>query len=377
MNIRVQQLDVLRGIAILLILGRHTQELPPNLPSLIRVVLTVWQNIGWMGVDLFFVLSGFLVTGLILAEQTKSGRFDAKRFLIRRGFKIYPSYYILLATSWLVLAHSSHYAPFTGLAQALFIQNYYPGGGNYPIGHTWSLAVEEYFYLLLAIVGIFLHKKFGYKAFLAICFIGVTTIPIVRAVTFGRTMSMMPNHLTHLRIDALLWGALLAYMYHFYRPQVEQFFQTKRRLCTTAAIALLLPSALYGFQTMWLFSLGLAFEQIAFCLIIMLMLVNLKARGGIFGFLSAIGIYSYSIYLWHGPVGKLCYWRILPQELFMVQLLIYWTVSVLVGIAMAKIIEIPALRLRDKYFPRAEERTSKQPAMPYLEPTQVPVAVET
>src|ERR1700761_2224153 len=77
-------LDALRGIAILLVLGNHFGY------------FSVWQRMGWAGVDLFFVLSGFLISGLLFDEWQRFGSIDFRRFYIRRGFKIYPAFYFLL-----------------------------------------------------------------------------------------------------------------------------------------------------------------------------------------------------------------------------------------------------------------------------------------
>src|SRR5437764_15159193 len=86
---RIVGLDVLRGVAILLVLGAHAPVIPgPG--EMGHLVCSCWQRAGWMGVDLFFVLSGFLITTLLLRERERSQRIDAKAFLIRRVFKIYP-----------------------------------------------------------------------------------------------------------------------------------------------------------------------------------------------------------------------------------------------------------------------------------------------
>lgn len=95
---RNHQLDVLRGVAVLLVLGRHIQY-PPQLPEPFQTLVGYWSRCGWVGVDLFFVLSGFLVSGLVFEEWKRTGGFAAGRFLIRRGFKIYPAFYLL----WLLV----------------------------------------------------------------------------------------------------------------------------------------------------------------------------------------------------------------------------------------------------------------------------------
>ncbi|MGV3632340.1 MAG: acyltransferase family protein [Bacteroidota bacterium] len=82
-------LDVLRAIAVILVLARHSN-------------LNFWlTKFGWLGVDLFFVLSGFLVAGLLFAEYKKHGAIDLKRFLVKRAFKILPPFYVFLGISLL------------------------------------------------------------------------------------------------------------------------------------------------------------------------------------------------------------------------------------------------------------------------------------
>lgn len=84
---RLKHLDFLRGIAVLLVLFRH------------YALSIVLFNIGWIGVDLFFVLSGFLVSGLLFKEYIKYGNIKPILFLIRRGLKIYPLFYFALILS--------------------------------------------------------------------------------------------------------------------------------------------------------------------------------------------------------------------------------------------------------------------------------------
>ena len=89
-------IDVLRAAACLLVLGRHCVALTMFQSAPFRQLGNVWKTGGWVGVDLFFVLSGFLVSGLLFREYQRYGRIVAGRFLIRRGLKIYPGYYALL-----------------------------------------------------------------------------------------------------------------------------------------------------------------------------------------------------------------------------------------------------------------------------------------
>lgn len=83
-NNRIKALDLLRGLAVLLVIFRHWNVLP------------LLSNLGWLGVDLFFVISGFLISNLLFSELDKNGRIDLFRFFIRRGLKIYPLFLLLL-----------------------------------------------------------------------------------------------------------------------------------------------------------------------------------------------------------------------------------------------------------------------------------------
>jgi peptidoglycan/LPS O-acetylase OafA/YrhL len=84
---RLSQLDVLRGVAILLVIGRHP-VVEATAAGRIAPLANLWYHFGWTGVDLFFVLSGFLIGGLLFAELRRTGRLNVSRFLIRRAFKI-------------------------------------------------------------------------------------------------------------------------------------------------------------------------------------------------------------------------------------------------------------------------------------------------
>src|ERR1035437_9769085 len=131
---RNKRLDVLRCIAVLLVILRH------------GYIPTRLGNAGWAGVDLCFVLSGFLISGLLFIEYKKRNSISFKRFFIRRGLKLYPAFYVFLFVTFLdrlILHRVGSLRPF--LSEMLYVQNYGPSIWV----HTWSLAVEEHFYILL------------------------------------------------------------------------------------------------------------------------------------------------------------------------------------------------------------------------------------
>ena len=156
---RLIQLDFLRGCAALLVMGHHG-FLEATQAGFFKWPAHVWWRLANSGVDLFFVLSGFLIGGLLFQEWKKSGNLDIKRFLIRRGFKIWPSYFFYVFFS--IGVHSATVTwgdPWRGLTyllpNLLHLQNYLVT----PITHTWSLSVEEHFYLALPFVLVYIGAR--------------------------------------------------------------------------------------------------------------------------------------------------------------------------------------------------------------------------
>ena len=139
MRERIPTLDGLRGLAVLLVVREH---LPRGLFGAAGEALRFAVQPGYLGVDLFFVLSGFLITRILLADRAR-GR-PLRHFLIRRFARIFPIYYLLILVMWLA-------SPGTYLAWcAGYLSNFYFAvhRAPSPMEHTWSLAVEEHFYLV-------------------------------------------------------------------------------------------------------------------------------------------------------------------------------------------------------------------------------------
>ena len=136
---RAMELDCVRGLAILLAMGWHLHGQSGFLP--LDLALAPGRLVGWAGVDLFFVLSGFLVGRLMLVELGETGRFDLRRFVLRRILRLWPVLYLYLAAQ--LLAGSKPAGSFFWQVM-IHLQNYYPT----PLAGLWSLAIEEHFYLV-------------------------------------------------------------------------------------------------------------------------------------------------------------------------------------------------------------------------------------
>ena len=152
-------LDLLRAVAVFLVIGRHVKyPLDAGWGPIGETVMRTWTRGGWVGVDLFFVLSGFLVSGLLFREYQHKGTISIGRFLIRRGLKIYPAFYFLLAVTVVQTVSRKGTSAISlpaVVAECLFVQNYGPS----MLQHSWSLAVEEHFYLLCSLLIFFLTQE--------------------------------------------------------------------------------------------------------------------------------------------------------------------------------------------------------------------------
>jgi peptidoglycan/LPS O-acetylase OafA/YrhL len=154
MQKRLPQLDAVRGIAILLVMLVNTSDKYPQLH------LDHLVGYGWMGVDLFFVLSGFLIAGILLDAKASAGYF--KNFYARRALRILPLYYAVLVFMFVIVphlgasqAHSVFERSSPWWAYPVFLQNFLlavPTMAAGPLGATWSLAIEEQFYLVWPMV---------------------------------------------------------------------------------------------------------------------------------------------------------------------------------------------------------------------------------
>lgn len=342
---RLAPLDTLRGIAVLLVLARHAPL--AGLPEWLAVPMKVIHRGGWAGVDLFFVLSGFLVSGLLFREWREHGRLRAGRFLLRRGFKIYPAFYVMLAV---VLAWAAWHGRWPGwpivLSEVFFVQNY--GPSLFP--HTWSLAVEEHFYLTLPLV---LWLARGEKArpfaslpavVLGVC---IVCLGLRLAAAWDSDVAVRANYVpTHLRCDGLFFGALLAWLHHFHREQLAAFVAQRRTALALAAAALLAPAFALELGPVWfLHTAGFTLLYLGAGALVLLAVHSGWRRGPV----AWIGFYSYSIYLWHIAVQRILLPKLLPPDAAPVLVLaLYFAAAIVAGIVMAWVVELPFLRLRER-----------------------------
>jgi peptidoglycan/LPS O-acetylase OafA/YrhL len=298
MQKRVPQLDAVRGIAILLVMLVNTSEKYPAL-HIQRVV-----GNGWMGVDLFFALSGFLITGILL--DTKDSPDYFKNFYVRRVLRILPLYYAILLFMFVLVpllrpaeAHTVMERSSPWWAYPVFLQNFLVAGPTLaagPLGTTWSLAIEEQFYLLWPLV-----VRFCSQAQLR----RIATIMIV--LTVPLTYYLASHHFqiysnVFCRQVGLMAGALLALL-----VRKENFapFRHLRTAWLLFAVTLSLAFVSAHFEARWL-----AFTMVGLAAASFIFLAQYSEQRWLQAalrnrFLIYSGTISYGLYLLHKIPGDL------------------------------------------------------------------------
>lgn len=359
-QIRSKSLDILRALAIFLVMGHHLGPCPKAYGIVAKVAryLTVG---GWAGVDLFFVLSGFLISGLLFKEYQRFGEISFKRFFIRRAFKIYPAYYFTLILAYLLLFYKNPSVTFPMVISWLFfLQNYFYSKIMF---FTWTLAVEEQFYIFLPVLLIILTRASPSRdnPFKSIPLIAAAIGLSCLAWRIGTyPYALDPKYFVlrlpfHLRLDSLFFGVLISYFYHYHPFAFRNIVRRFKYVLLILGAALFIPAFLYSENSFWIptFEYSLLYLGSG-CLILALVEHHFKPNAFTKA-LAAFGFYSYSIYLCHMPVRTFCMrffsQHHLPHFNWGLYAIAYTLGSLVVGILMAKVVETPMLKWRDRLYP--------------------------
>ena len=349
------QIDILRLVAIVLVLARHLDVCPVTTSRLGNWISELLRCGGWIGVDLFFVLSGFLVSGWLFSEYQKRGGLSYKRCRMRRGFKIYPAFWVLILTTLIWRVLKGEPIPIrTLLCELLFVQNY----GSRLWSHNWSLAVEEHFYIILPVVLLAMVRFAGNKAApfrgIPIVFTLIAVLCLTMRIMAGRS-GVFDLYPTHLRIDGLLFGVLLSYYFCFDSRRFNQFARARWKWLICFGCALVVPAFMIEHRnSFYLYTFGLTHIYIG-CGLILVAVIGLGIRETTASRAAAfIGSRSYSIYLWHmfaiAAVAKATSFLGLRDSYFVCTGASV-VAAILLGICMATLVEYPLLRIRDKLYP--------------------------
>lgn len=318
---RIPELDGLRGLAILLVLIWHFGcDANSAAGNRWAFYLIDAGSLFWSGVDLFFVLSGFLIGGILLDARNSPNYFKA--FYARRVFRIIPIYGVVVGAFYLCLAAGIPgkiagsawlFGPTVPwYAYATFTQNirYAIGEPNlaFWLGATWSLAIEEQFYLILPAVIWFVSERWlPYVLGSAILAAPLLRLFLNLHYSFGKvaSFSLMPS-----RADALLLGVTAAMLVR--RPSMWESLKKQRRRLVAAWVVLLAGLPLFillkvadPLKTLWMSTVGLSW--LAFFYLGLLLLALIYSGGWLGGalrnsWLKALGTISYGVYMLHWPV---------------------------------------------------------------------------
>jgi len=315
---RIPELDGIRGMAILMVLVYHF--VPTSKQSFLPHKLVGLLAFGWSGVDLFFVLSGFLIGGILLDAKDSANYF--KVFYFRRLYRILPPYGALcllsLAVSYADL--STHAWLFEGnvpwYAYLTFGQNFWMakanGVGGMGMGVTWSLAVEEQFYLTLPLV----IRAVSRKSLPYVLGMGVLLTPLIRVALW---FALDPAHrtittyvLAPCRMDALLLGVLAACAVR--SDACWDWLVAHKGVVGTASVVsgvgiLEMIHKKIGFGSLGLASFGYTWVAMFYLSILLLAVTQHGFVSRLLRFrpLTELGILAYGLYLFHCLVIGLVY----------------------------------------------------------------------
>jgi peptidoglycan/LPS O-acetylase OafA/YrhL len=373
----IPELDSVRGIAISLVLVFHCSSIVLPETPLARFYVKV-ANVGWIGVDLFFVLSGFLITAILIDTYDRQNYF--RSFYTRRILRIFPLYYVSIAlwtlAVWLLPSNLLESGDMVStLSYWFYLQNWLPLFHLSPprgLIHFWSLAVEEQFYLIWPFLIRFTAKR---GTALTLCVVTIAGAAILRAMLVLLGFREVAFYFTFSRIDALAIGACVA-VYFGVHGTLAPFRRAGAVLFLTASTFVLLilvqQQGFYNLNPIILLvgvlPLNLTFGGF---LIILLTspavgLLRRLFRNPVLRFLGKI---SYGIYVFHWPI------MLIIKEAWSDALSNFWLhqitflASVTIGsVALAylsfRYLETPILNQKDKWAPLNPELRHKNTRRP-------------
>ena len=348
---RIPELDGIRGIAAIIIIIWHYGRMQlVNNHCMASEYFKVATGFFWTGVDLFFVLSGFLLGSILLNNKSSNNYF--KTFYIRRICRIFPVYYLVViiliiicfagigyATDWWFNNKIPNWAYLT-YSQNIFIA-FKETLGNRWLSHTWSLALEEQFYIILPLIIYFLNRK-SLVIVLSVC---ILSAPIFRHLSNNWYQTF---NLIYCRFDSLFSGVLIAVAMQ--NEVIVSFLKKHNFKLTILFLGMLLLSAMFTFHKLFLSYLNShSWFAMVFAVLLLVVLTN---KNNIFSVISRnkylvkAGIISYGMYLYHPMVVGLMHLLIKKQT----PRIMNW--SDLLLTVLSFVITIIVAHLSFKYFER-------------------------
>ncbi len=369
---RIPSLDGLRALSIFLVMALHSVQHY----GLEHPVSWVWFGIfnGGTGVYVFFVISGYLITTLLLHEHRKKGRISLAGFYIRRAFRILPPLYLYVAVVLLLAAWRHLHISAKDIWSALFFfHNYIHTPVGWYVEHFWSLSVEEQFYLIWPFVVIAClsgqrggTEKRGYKALAWVSLSVILLSPVIRVLSsIPHNLAWRDGAMFHMRADSLMFGCIIAVLQG--TPRFERFYAAATRFAWLPPMMLgacMLLDARLG--SSWSKPIGETLQGIAIAICLLWAVRNPRSLVGKIlnhRFIAWIGVLSYSLYLWqtlflhslNGQVfGGKTIFNTFPGN---------WISIFAVGCFSYYVVEQPSLRLRNWLLQRYRARRQQAAAI--------------
>jgi peptidoglycan/LPS O-acetylase OafA/YrhL len=361
----IPALDGLRGCAILAVLLLHfTSALAAPAGAPARAIKQVF-SLGWTGVDLFFVLSGFLITGILADARATPHRY--RTFYVRRALRILPLYYGFVLLLFIVPPLIGARAYTTSFADQLpywlYLQNVWPmsSGALDFAAHLWSLAIEEQFYLVWPLV-IFTLSRTAALRVCAFCLAGALAYRVVCVFTVDDLRAVYFH--TFGRIDGLALGGAIALIARGGGGVARLRRMAPAVLAVSAAVLAAAPLHPSGFNPGGAYMVSVGYSALAFLFGAVLVLALDGGWPMLSRLLSAralrfFGRYSYGLYVLHVPLVGLARLAGVSPDAFagtgweLPGLLAYVTLmfaaSIVVALGSWNLYEKPFLRLKSRF----------------------------
>jgi peptidoglycan/LPS O-acetylase OafA/YrhL len=335
-NRSIPSLDGLRALSVIAVMLGHTRSALFD-----RIPFNAVFRHGGLGVAVFFVISGFLITHLLMKELRCEGTINLKRFYLRRTFRIFPPFYAFLSViAILGLFREFHVSWRSMFVAGTYTWNYVRSPDTWILGHCWSLSLEEQFYLLWPVCMVF----FSRRANVMIASGVILLSPLSRVATYFAWPAMrgyIPMML-HTRLDQIMMGCLLSLLI-----DTDVWQKVKKvalhPLTPTSGIIFLLAidsQIEKHWKSMYWLTVGISLETVAIAGILLYVVFRHESPlGRILNtkLLRHVGKISYSLYLW--------------QQLFTGPYTQAFPLNILWIVACAEIsyllVERPSLRIRD------------------------------
>lgn len=351
----VPAFDGLRGAAVTLMVLFHALHLTG---------MPVFSG-AYVSLDVFFVLSGYLITGLLLKEFEQTGKISLPRFYMRRFLRLMPALWAVIVAT-LVLVHVFDAVSFPRVQReawwsALYISNWMRASGHFMdyLSHTWSLAVEEQFYLLWPLLLYFLAKRRGVKTvfFAALALALLSWFWCAALASFGGKPWWRVYHGLDTRLDALMWGCALAAWAHGRGRIQEGAARALPLLSVLACAGLLGISVAPGLGLEWPGFYLYGSTVVAWMTLAMIADIRYSPRSWLRAALEwrplvGLGVISYGVYLWHLLIPLLLAHRQAPVPAIRAATLVC---AVPLALLSFWLLERPFLRMKTRFAANAKE----------------------